>query len=518
LQKLFEALYDKCLKIAKGDINKAMAIYHSANYMLDNSNLNARDYELMANMALTINTNKASEHRVANPLPNKVVKEIEKQAMNKKCPAGHVRLAGALKSVVVQSNVAVLTPWIPEDDINDVVCMQSSWGAPANDSIFKAGYLVVYRTRFKGKTSYLTDFSDIEDDDKGLTASGFSRIILALHDKIVEIDGARDAYNFFETLVKNVEQEVGEKIFVNTIKAYAATKALKLDGNTSAEIINCILAHKKPPTGASALKIDDSINIESGLELLYPFTPIVSSQWHNRRQDYGFVDGHYVYHLSAFKGAYTQQMLVGSKFKIMVAGDVSYVFAGNVQQNASIMEVSDSCNLNAAYSLKIDVGKKVIETNIDELLSGECDLTGQSELVVSPNFIEVSQTVPDKSSFTFKNDIGDVEVTDNGLPSFVKAGNIISLEVVSGGKNKKDERLTWGLPIQKSDFDSILPYLKILHGQNLNIKDSRQMLFQVQDKACGGDNNPAIKKISSIGKATLIAQMIPGLENFLLDN
>jgi hypothetical protein len=520
LANVFEAVWDTALNLNNNNYEKAAAMYHAATAMIDAAGLTGKHLESLMNAQMSVATRKTAEYRQKNPLSTKITNTIEEQAFGS-MPTGHGCLKGLLKSVVVAPTAAVLTPWIPEDDMDSAAAILASNNHPYNASIFKAGYLLFYGERFSQKTgSVLKDFSDLENDKKGLTASAFSRVILNLLQQIVKQDGAKAAYNFFESLVDALAKEVGESNFVPVVQQYGAVRGLKISSKSTKDVIHCVLANKKPPVGAGIMKIDDNLDLESGLELLYPFAPIVSSIWLTKRQDFGFIDGHSLYRANPFVNPDTGKAAIGIKFKILVSGSVTYVVAGDSQAGKGVADVSESGQVPVAYTLTAEDPKgKPFNFTLDDLLNPNQKVLKADVYELKARFIQTQQTLPTKDEFLFAPltlDQTQKAAKDAVLPDGLKAGEIIS--IASFDKGSEGERYTWGLPMKSDAFYQALPFLKMLHGQNLAISNNKNkfFLFQVNDTPV--NDEAAMKTIVALRNKSVIAQQLKGAEKFLLDN
>jgi len=522
LSSEFEKIWDKAVQTNNNNYEKAAAMYHAATAMIDATGLTGKHLESLMNAQMSVATRKTAEYRASNPVPEKVSREIEKQAFGA-MPAGHGCLKGLLKSVVVAPTAAVLTPWIPEEDMDSAAAILASNNHPYNASIFNAGYLLFFGERFSQKTgNILKDFSDLENDKKGLTASAFSRVILNLLNQIVKKDGAKNAYNFFESLVEALAKEVGESNFTPVVQQYGNVRGLKISGKTIKDVIHCILANKKPPAAAGIMKIDDNLDIESGLELLYPFAPIISGIWLTKRQDFGFIDGHYLYRANPFVNPDTGKASIGIKFKILVSGSVTYVVAGDSQAGKSVADVSESGQVPVAYTLTASSANgKSYNTTLDELLDPSQKVLKAETYELKARFIQTQQTLLSKEQclFTPMSMEQTVDIIENEkattLPDWIKEGEIIS--VASFEKNSGNERFTWGSPIESNEFYKVLPFLKLVHGQNLAVSDNKNKFFLFQATKTPNKDDVVLKTIVAMRNKNVIAQLVKGAENFLLD-
>lgn len=516
IKLLFNKLFDKCLKISK-TFNDGATIYQCSISMLDKTNLTTKQYEKLLNSHIAVAIDRIIQYKNKNKLPAQLVKKIEKQAFGKKQPDGTIQLKGLLKSVLLDNKMAVITPYIDIDEAHNAAALQVAWASPNNDTILKAGYLVVYGDKFpNSKGKLFSDYSIINDNTIGITPNNFSHLIKQLHKKILEIDGEKTGFNFFEKLVNDLIMEVGSDLFLQKLQEFANYKNINLTISTTQEAIQTVLASKKNYNKFGIQKIPDNINIDLGLELLYPFAPILQALWLNKRQDYGYIDGVLLYKTNTFISPKTSKPIINAKFKIMVAGTITYILCSDNRENNYIASMSDSGCSTSIYSMTINNinTSTSINTTIDNLLANSKkanDFFRSGEIFqIQPNLIPLSMGLPIAKAYTFNDmDIENIQPLSNKFSN----NDIITVHKC---KKKGTPVLSWGEQLTQNELKNLVPYLKIIPGQNLSITDKNDLLlFTIQNNP--SDNETSLKLIKSLGKA-IIAYKIKGLQKILVDN
>lgn len=380
-----------------------------------------------------------------------------------------IQIAGVRKTLRVTGNMGVVTPYLEGKDPEYAIMAGTTWAPINSQQLMSGGFVFSLPKTFDcAKTLSISKIDKNDLDGNGLTPAEFNLLCDLLIEQCTKIYGQETTKKLIIAAVtKTIEKipsKVGEHGF-QKIRDYAQT-ICNLSMNISAQHdsqhwLKWLLASNGLITiTKDAVKLPQQSQIQYGIELLYPILPLFSKEWINAVNDPTIVSSNFrlgfVIHSMLYNAIYDHSN--GVKMRLLAYPSCSFAIGADQDAAARIAALSDSKNLASTYMLNASNAstRDKLVFSLDDLINKKV-FPETGVFIVSSAMQQIANTPTIMPSYKISKDIPNEATSLNGF----QENDIIAIIPAQNS----DSVSVWGMPIEKQDAESILPYLDFIPGQ-----------------------------------------------------